>query len=268
MNYSNLRAYYEDNGIVVYHGDASAILPSLPDKCADLILTDPPYGCDNNASDLRALYTGSRKHKLSKRSSRHTMKGTNHTVIVGDSDSSAYELLLVHAKRLMAPGAAACICCGGGGPEPRFAEWTLLMQKAIGFKMCVVWDKMKPGIGWHYRRTWECILVSETNKWNGGLTQQNIIHMPGINYSPQTHPTEKPIELMKLFIGLHSNTGELVLDPFAGSLTTLVAAKQMGRRAIGIEVDEQWLKIGLERLRQTQLLPDDLRQPEQMEMLQ
>ena len=141
------------------------------------------------------------------------------------------------------------------------------MRDILGFKMCVIWDKERPGIGWHYRRTWECILVSETSKWNGGLTTQNIIHMPGLRYDKNTHPTQKPLELMKLFISLHSNPGELILDPFAGSLTTIIAAKQMGRRAIGIELDQRWIDLGVKSLQQAQLLPTEYIPAEQMEML-
>ena len=66
------------------------------------------------------------------------------------------------------------------------------------------------------------------------------------------HPTEKPIDLMKKI--LMANVGDVVLDPFCGSGSTLVAAKQLGRNYIGIEISEKYCKIAEERLRQEVLL--------------
>ena len=64
------------------------------------------------------------------------------------------------------------------------------------------------------------------------------------------HPNEKPIELPTLFITLHTAPNQLVIDPFMGSGTTLRAAKDLGRRAIGIEIDEQYCEIAARRMGQ------------------
>jgi site-specific DNA-methyltransferase (adenine-specific) len=64
------------------------------------------------------------------------------------------------------------------------------------------------------------------------------------------HPTEKPVALVSTFIGLITQPGEIVLDPFMGSGTTLLAAKLEGRRAIGIEIEEKYCEIAANRLRQ------------------
>jgi site-specific DNA-methyltransferase (adenine-specific) len=64
------------------------------------------------------------------------------------------------------------------------------------------------------------------------------------------HPTEKPSELPGLFIRLHTRKDDLVLDPFMGGGSTLIAARQLGRRAIGIELDKRWCRLAAERLEQ------------------
>jgi site-specific DNA-methyltransferase (adenine-specific) len=65
------------------------------------------------------------------------------------------------------------------------------------------------------------------------------------------HPTQKPVKLMKWCMGLPWASGVTVLDPFAGSGTTLVAAKQLGRKAVGIEIEEKYCEIAAQRLRQS-----------------
>jgi site-specific DNA-methyltransferase (adenine-specific) len=66
--------------------------------------------------------------------------------------------------------------------------------------------------------------------------------------------TEKPIELMRELVSLFTDPGELILDPFMGSGTTLRAAKDLGRRAIGIELEEKYCEIAVQRLAQEVLL--------------
>ena len=244
---SNLpKPYYEEPGIVIYHGDCREILPLLPDKSVDLALTDPPYGHNNNNGDLISNWEAALGEG----------PAGPPRPIPGDSAAEANELvrfLFEQSKRLLNQGCCCCCCCGGG-PDPQFARWSLWMDEILGFKMCVIWDKGGLGMGWHYRRNWECVLVSKTKKWNGGLTTPNVIRLPRIIPNATQHPTEKPVELKAFFIRLHSDPGELVLDPFMGSGTTLVAAKQLGRRAIGIEIEEKYCRIAVERLRQ-EVLP-------------
>jgi site-specific DNA-methyltransferase (adenine-specific) len=64
----------------------------------------------------------------------------------------------------------------------------------------------------------------------------------------ENHPTQKPVALLERIISASSNPGDLVLDPFSGTFTTSFVAKQLGRRSIGIEIDEEYVKIGLRRL--------------------
>ena len=64
----------------------------------------------------------------------------------------------------------------------------------------------------------------------------------------EVHPTQKPIALLERIIKASSNKNDLILDPFSGTFTTSFVAKQLGRRSIGIELQEAYVKIGLRRL--------------------
>lgn len=108
-------------------------------------------------------------------------------------------------------------------------------------------------MGLHYRRCYECILIGQKtggkSKWCIDTTVENIIldirkPRPG----DDSHPTEKPIELMSRFIEWHSQEDDIVLDPFCGSGTTCVAAKMLGRNYIGIDISEKYCQIARDRL--------------------
>jgi site-specific DNA-methyltransferase (adenine-specific) len=130
------------------------------------------------------------------------------------------------------------------------------MDEALAFKMMVVWDKGPMGMGWHYRRSYETVLVGMKRggpcRWYDETNRiENIIRdIPKIIPQANDHPTPKPEQLATHFICLHTKPGDLVLDPFAGSGTTLRAAKDAGRKAIGIEIEERYCEIAARRLEQ------------------
>jgi site-specific DNA-methyltransferase (adenine-specific) len=86
--------------------------------------------------------------------------------------------------------------------------------------------------------------------WNGGKTTSTVWRQKKIIPQYYEHPTEKPIDLMMEAIGLFTHPDGLVFDPFMGSGTTVIAAKKLGRRAIGIDIDERWCEMAVNRLRQ------------------
>ena len=134
-----------------------------------------------------------------------------------------------------------------------------MLDEELGFKQMVVWDKGPMGMGIHYRRSYEVVLIGEKknngsgSRWFGGKATENIIR-PGtakkIILSAQDHPTPKPQALMGFFVKNHTDMDHLVLDPFMGSGTTLRAAKDLGRQAIGIEIEERYCEIAAVRLAQ------------------
>lgn len=248
---SIMKTYYEDGNIKIYHGDCRDILGTMEDRSVDLVLTDPPYGNNNNLNDLAAR--------------REAALGIGPPgpprPIANDSEDEANDLVMFlfsQSQRLLVMGGCCCCCCCGGGPNPQFARWALWMDEFLEFKQMVIWDKGGLGMGWHYRRSYEVILVGEKPgapcKWYGGNTTSNLIRINKIIPQKQDHPTPKPVGLMRKFIELHTLPGDLVLDPFCGAGPTLLAAKETGRAAIGIELEEKYCEMAANRLRQGVLL--------------
>ncbi len=146
------------------------------------------------------------------------------------------------------------------------------MDEVLSFKQMVVWDKGKMGMGWHYRRSYETILVAQngngkTNWYDDSHTIENVIR-PG-DYGIQKiipgaddHPTPKPVALAEHFLRLYTKPGDTVLDPFMGHGWVGIAALNLGRNFIGIEVDPEHFgqaerRIGARKeLQRLSLFPD------------
>jgi len=265
--------YYDEDGITIYHGDCRAVLPRIPSGTVDFIFMDPPYGHNNNNNgDLAHRWEealGLVRRGISEPGEARPIAND------GPEANDLVRFIFSECRRLLvrAGCCCCCCCCGGGGPDPQFARWALWMDEAIGFKHAVVWDKGGLGMGWHYRRNYEFVLVAQipggATKWNGGNRTSNVLRLSGIKPSADHHPTPKPVELPMHFIRLHSDAGDLVLDPVMGAGATLVAAKLLGRRAIGIEIEERYCEMAARRLAQSVLRFESPAQPEpeQIEML-
>ena len=244
-----MKPYYDCDGIILYHAKAEDVLSQLADASVDFILTDPPYGHRNNDDDL-----------ASRREEALGVGGGEPKRPIANDGPEANELVkwfFKEANRLLKFGCCCCCCCCGGGPDPQFARWSLWMDEAIGFKQAVVWDKGGLGMGWHYRRNYEMVLVAEKPgaacHWYGGNSQANVVNIPGIKPPASGHPTPKPIELMEFFIRCHTQPGDLVIDPFVGGGSSAIAAKLHGCRFIGCDVELKWLELAANRLRQSVL---------------
>ncbi|NBW13608.1 MAG: site-specific DNA-methyltransferase [Caulobacteraceae bacterium] len=249
----------------LYLGDCREILAAMPDGVADMIFTDPPYGHNNNNGDL--IHNRERALGLSPGCELAEARP-----IANDGAEAATELaqwLFEASPRLLKKGGCCCCCCGGGGPDPQFARWSLMMDGPLDFKQMVVWDKGPMGMGWHYRRSYETVLVGQKKggacKWHAdGDNIENIIR-PGYmgirKIIPQKteHPTPKPWQLAAHFIRLHTLPGETILDPFNGGGSTAEASIREGRKYIGCELEPRWFDLTCERLRKVEQSPDMFR---------
>jgi len=212
----------------------------------DFVFTDPPYGHNNNNDDLI--------HRWEAALGRGEVGQPREIANDGQEANEIFRATLCLLDKLLSPGCCCCCCCGGGGPDPQFARWSLWLDEVIGFKQMVVWDKGPMGMGWHYRRSYETVLVAEKPgaacRWYDTSDRiENIIRkFRKIIPRADQHPTEKPIELPTFFLQLHTLPGHLVLDPFLGSGTTLVACARLGRRGIGIEIEPKYCKIAVDRI--------------------
>lgn len=72
--------------------------------------------------------------------------------------------------------------------------------------------------------------------------------VPGTGHKETTHPTEKPVQVLKHLLRVFTNPGDIVIDPFLGSGSTIVAAREMGRRWVGIEMNEEYCKMAQARV--------------------
>jgi site-specific DNA-methyltransferase (adenine-specific) len=216
-----IKPYYEENGITIYHGDCRDILPEL--EPVDLVLTDPPYGICLNTDYL----TG--RNQLNRSSSSKVWDK-----IIGDDTINDYKFLFNHSKISVVFGA-------NNFPNqipfnPLVDGWicwdkrvTEEADRILGspFELAVV-------LG---RRTYKMIRLQHCGVKNAD----------GDN-SGRFHPTQKPIKLFTNILLLLKS--QRVIDPFMGSGTTLIAAKQLGRKAIGIEIEEKYCEIAVKRLAQ------------------
>ena len=163
----------------LYLGDANAVLPTLADKSVEMIFTDPPYGHNNNDGDLI--------HQREAALGRLPI-GVNPPVgrpIANDGveANDLFRAILPELNRLLASkGCCCCCCCGGGGPDPQFARWSLWLDEVFDFKQMIVWDKGPMGMGWHYRRSYETVLVAEKkggSRWYDETSAVENIIRPG-----------------------------------------------------------------------------------------
>jgi DNA modification methylase len=236
-------------GVEIYKGDCLKVLAQLDEGCAEMVFTDPPYGHNDGDGDLKGIRALAGLPNARGRPLQTLLND-------GPEANEIFRAALPLMRRVLNSGCCCCCCCCGGGPDPQFARWSLWLDEVFRFKQMVVWDKGPMGMGWHYRRSYETVLVAEVPgkcRWYGHKRVENIIR-PGqygirkVIPTDDQHPTEKPPELAKAFIVWHSKRGDTVVDPFMGAGSTGLAAMRLGRRFIGIELDPKWFDKAREKL--------------------
>lgn len=239
----------------IHQLDALALLRALPSGSVDLVFIDPPYGNNNGVGDL----AGAR--------ARDKVKGGRQRgvldIIANDTPESWAKVMnavLPEINRVLKTDGCCCCCMGGGGKTTLFAQLVLWLEIYHEFFHAVVWDKSARGngMGWRYRRNYEFVLVSHkrggTLRWNEDRgAQPNVIYFPPTRND--LHVTQKPVEMAEWFIRNHTYPGDLILDCFAGSGTTLVAAQRLGRQYIGCDISAEYVSIARRRLAQPYTLP-------------
>ena len=214
-----MKPYYEDTetGITIYHGDCREVTEWLS---ADVMVSDPPYGIDWKQGDL---------------------DGGAHAGIAGDKDTTARDDALAL----------------WGNDRPAVVFGSLSLAPPPGTKQVLIYRKPPDGgvrgaMG-GFRRDAEAIYL--IGQWPSGIGGRSSVLATGARMVGSRvgvagrggHPHSKPLDVMATLIG--ATTG-LIADPFMGAGSTLVAAKQMGRPAIGVELVEEYCETAAKRLAQ------------------
>jgi site-specific DNA-methyltransferase (adenine-specific) len=214
-----MEPYYDRDGITIYHGDCRDILPQLPK--VDLVLTDPPYGINVN-TDNKRFSGGSAVSRAKRGYGGGTGKGS---AIIGDDEPFDPSFMLEHGKEKIIWG------------------WNNFADK-LPSGSCLVWLKRNDEAFGTFLSDAETAWMS---KGHGVYCKRDLSNQ-AIAKS-RVHPTQKPVSLMRWCLSFFPNA-ETVLDPFAGSGTTGLAAKLEGRKAILIEIEESYCEKAAKRLRQ------------------
>jgi site-specific DNA-methyltransferase (adenine-specific) len=222
-----MKPYYHDDAVTIYYGDCREILPSLPK--VDLVLTDPPYGEVNE--------TDSGSHGQL----RKLDKGFADVIENGTLDV----LSRIEAETFY-------VWCGVGQVS--------IIRNDLKFRGFTVrlggWLKTNPSPmnGEHlWLSAFEaCVFARRAGAIFNEKCKGAI--WTGPTSTETDHPTEKPIWLFQRLILASSNESQIIFDPFMGSGTTLRAAKDLGRKAIGIEIEEKYCEIAAKRMAQEVLL--------------
>lgn len=234
------------NGVTLYHADCREVLPGLADKSAGLVLTDPPYAVSKaGVTHVRQSGMGSRRLDF----------------FAGDADWNATIRLwlevLYHTTCIIADDASVYAWVG----HREFGPTVSLLEREGMETRFLVWAKAcpappPPGSGWPsgaelcvfgYRQGKRCWTHTGSNP----PPRSNVFEADSFRFGQpgkEDHPTQKPLSVLAPLIEASSIAGDLVLDPFAGSGSTLVAAYRLQRRAIGIEIEERYCEVAAKRL--------------------
>lgn len=204
--------YYQDEHVTLYHGDCREVTAWLE---ADVLVSDVPYGID---------YRSNQRRQTLERS------------ICGDKDTTARD---------------DALAAWGNKPALIFGTWRIPRPAAT--RQVLIWDtKGALGMGaldLPWKPSHQEIYVLGTG-FRGRRESDVITVAPvqSLGYNGRTHPHEKPVDLMERLI--YKCPPGTVADPFAGTGATLVAAKALGRQAVGVEIEERYCEIAARRLAQ------------------
>jgi site-specific DNA-methyltransferase (adenine-specific) len=205
-----VKLYFDAGGVTIYHGNALEFMRSGLVPTTQVLVSDPPYGMNYKS-------------------------GRTGESVIGDEDATVRDEVLAM----------------WGGPALVFGHWRV--PPPADTKIRLVWDKWpSPGMG-DLALPWgpsdEEIYVIGTGWVWGQKRMGSVFRVPKVPAPHMQHPTQKPVEIMKHLLDW-CRPEWTILDPFMGSGTTLVAAKALGRRAIGVELEERYCEIAAGRLSQ------------------
>lgn len=230
-----MKPYYQDDAVTLYHGDCRDVAPSVPTGGVDFLLTDPPYGM--------AFVSGWTLEKATVRSD-----GVRQGI-------RAVRWALNTLEPSFSPDMHAVVFC-------HWESWPDFYDNLchlFPIRNALVWYKGGGGMGdlrHEYAKDYEVMLFGARSRGRElrGIRRGAVLTgHKRVSSSERDVPFQKPVGLLAELIERHTPPGGLVLDPFAGSGSTLVAAKQASRRCIAMELDEALCEVSARRLSQNVL---------------
>jgi len=252
----HIEVFEKDHSKIIL-GDAIEVLATLPDESIDLIFADPPYNIGKNFNGIKDKWGSEEEYlkwcyqwfdlcvkKIKPEGSFYVMASTQAmpyfdiylrnklsilSRIIWYYDSSG-----VQAKNYYGSLYEPILFCVKDKNRYTFNAQDILVEAKTGAKRKLI----------DYRKATPTVYNSEK-------VPGNVWEIPRVRYRMdeyENHPTQKPMVLLERIILASSNPGDLILDPFSGTFTTSHVAKKLNRRSIGIEINEEYVKIGLRRL--------------------
>jgi len=214
-----MKPYYQDQSVTLYHGDCRQIVPQLGNF--DLLLTDPPYGIFKKSND-GIMFGNKTIYSQDKKATQWDVKPTREDL---DIVKNACKLFVIWGGNYFADSLGAC---------PGILVW----NKKTGNNNYADGEAAFSNVSGTMRIF--------THQWCGAFKDSE-------RGQKAMHPTQKPLEVIKWCINLAGDV-QTILDPFAGSGTTGRAAKDLGKQAVLVEMDEQYCEIAAQRMAQEILL--------------
>lgn len=223
------------NNVELWNGDCLKLMKGIPDDSIDLVVTDPPYktitGGDSNGKNSvrpKGMLSGNRK-----------LFTYQFNIRPKDWIPEIYRVLKNGSHCYLFTNAL------------NLTEMLVCSQES-GFKLhnVLVWEKNNCTPSQYYMKNCEYILFLRkgTAKYINNIGESKTCHKYNNIIGNKLHPTQKPIDLLEFYISNSSENGDIVLDPFMGSGSTGVAAKNLNRRFIGIELDSSYFSIAENRI--------------------
>tara|TARA_R110002012_G_scaffold54_7_gene169 strand:+ start:18 stop:1304 length:1287 start_codon:yes stop_codon:yes gene_type:complete len=204
---------------------------------ADMVFTDPPYGMS---------YGGGRAGKIG--SNDGTVK--KHGVILGDDKTGDNLIGLVQEAMASAVGVSksesAKYVCFSWRTYTEFEA--AMLDCGLKPSACIVWDKKSIGLGnANYRPQHEFIFYVKGGAWYGDKAQSDVWYSSRGSTGDYVHPTQKPVELIERAVTNSSKGGDVILDVFGGSGTTMIAAEKNGRHSRLMELEPKYCDVIVKR---------------------
>jgi len=207
---------------IIIHGDSIEILKNYNGPKFDLLLSDPPYGMNFKSG-------WSDKNKIANDKIEDTIE--------------LFESVLIESVKHLKEDAHFYLF----GSIDYVGQLRPIIEKYLILKNILIWDRKIIGMGdlKSYGKSFDVIYFGINKKWKdlNGTRDKDLLSFNRCDPNKMIHPTEKPIDLLEYLIKKSTNQGDLILEPFAGGGSTLLAAKNTNRLCTGIEIEKNYVDL-------------------------